>query len=220
VAIKSTKLSTMGVIGLSMAVTIIALIILVVAGRSFYIRIGHNSRVLSAKQTAEKQLETNLSNLPQLAQAYQALGTKQSLAEQALPDTDDFPATVATIEAIAGASNVGLVSVSPQTVTATSTSTTTPTTGGSSSGAIISTPPAQVSAMSSLAAQPTTYSINIKGPYSGVLTFLSDLQLSARPIKITDIQLSGTNSSLTGTIGAQTYFFLPQVLVDKSEVVK
>lgn len=203
-AIKAPKMSAKTTVAVCVAASFVILLVLFAAGRSFYTRITHNARVISKKQAAESQLKTNLNNLPALSSAYDNLGPTQDLIKKALPDTSDFPAIVATMEVIAGASNVNMASVSPLGSLASSTPTAGPVAAASSDSSPL----------------PFQYSVNVKGPYSGVLSFLSNLQISARPIIITGIQLSGTTDLLTGTINCQTYSFNPPILADKTVVVK
>ncbi len=207
ISAKLPKTSTNTVIVLAALTVIIMLVVLLVVGRSFIKQIGHNGAVISKKQKAQTQLGTNLANLPGLADAYQNLGSTTSLVADALPTKADFPAIVATMEAISGASGVGLTSVNPAATLGSATSSTTVSPTGSAD-------------TSTASPQPYGLSIAIKGNYASVVKFLGNLQLSARPIVINGIQLAGTTNAVTGTVTATTYFYSPEILADKTEAVK
>jgi len=224
VASKTSKLSTNNLIALATLVVAIMIVLLVIVGRGFLKDITHNSTVIGKKQKAESQLKQNISALPGLTSAYQNLGSTKDLIASALPTQSDFPGLVATMEAIAGTSGVSLQGVAPQTAAGTAIPTAgaaAPTT--SPSAAIQSINNSTVSASGGAAdtgPQPYAFTITVKGSYTTIISFLSNLQLSARPIKVTDVQLSGTTPALSGTIIAQTYSYNPAVLQDKTEVVK
>ena len=177
-------------------------------GKGLLKDITHNSKVISKKQAAESQLKKNITTLPTLTQAYQNLGSAKDLIDTALPTTADFPGLVATMEAVAGTSNVTLQSVSPA--------------NESSSGGTTSTATPATTDTSSSSATPVGYafSISVKGNYANITSFLSNLQLSLRPVQISGLQLAGTNDALTGTITAQTYYDAPAVLQDMTEAVQ
>lgn len=196
------KLSTSSMVALSGVVVFVMVLVLVFVGRGFIKQISHNSKVISKKQAADKQLTTNLDNLPQLAQKYQDNKNLQPTIDHALPVVADFPGIVATMEVIAGSGGVLLSSVSPGQVT---------TPAG-----------VPVATATSSSATPQAYAVTaaVSGNYDQILKFLTALQQSARPIKINNLQLNGLTSSLSGSVDMTTYYYDPQVLADKTEAVQ
>lgn len=210
------KLSTNKIIALSVVISVIALIILFAIGKSFFTTIKHNTTVINKKTAAETQLKTNLTNLPTLKTAYDNLGGTVATVSDSLPDTADFASLVATMEAVASSSSISLSTVSPQSQLLIPVATPTPTTATTpgAPGATATT------TTTTTAPQPTGFSVSVKGSYAAMLVFMGNLEKSSRPIKITDIQLSGTTPTLTGTISGAAYYYNPQVLADKTETVK
>lgn len=200
-AIKAPKLSTNNIIALCVVVSIILVFVLIGVGRSFYIRITHNARVITRKQVAEKQLKENLINLPLLSQSYDALGVTKTALDDSLPATPNFPALVASMEAISGLSGVTLQTVAPSSQVTTPSATTSST-------------PVQTGP------QPFAFTTTTHSSYAALLAYLTNLQIYSRPIAITGLQISGTTPSVTATITGNTYYYTPQILVDKTEAVK
>ncbi len=197
--VNKPKISTTGAIVLSVLVVCVMVIVLVVVGRSFITRISHNSKVIGKKQTAEKTLTDNLKAIPQLTEEYKGLKNMPKAIDNALPVVPDFPGLVATMEVLAGSSDVLLSSVTPQIQTAAATTTPAATTS-----------------------DPTVfpYSVSVAGNYTQLLQFMTNLELSARPIKIDSMQLSGTTDSMSGAFSLTTYYYDPKPLADKTEEVK
>lgn len=212
------KVSTTNLVLLAALVAGISLVILILAGRVLWKQITLNGRVISKKQAAEKQLKANIEAIPTLTQNYQSLdGTKDTI-NNALPTKADFPALVAMMEAVAGTSGVELDSVSPS---ANGSATASPATA-----AQVTTNPTAVAAATSgvntTVSEPTKteFSVSIKGTYANITTFLTNLQLSARPVSYSSMKLSGTTADLTADLDLYSYYYAPTVLQDKTEVVK
>ncbi|HSX14521.1 MAG TPA: hypothetical protein VLE72_01235 [Candidatus Saccharimonadales bacterium] len=220
-SIKKPRLSTNALIALSAVAVALVVIIVLVFGRSLIKRIGHNNAVITKKASAEKQLKQNLANLPGLSQAYSNLGPTKTVINDALPTTASFPDLVATIESIAGTSGVALQSVSPALVSSAAASSAAPT-SSSPSAAVqsINGTSSSTTSVQPSGPQPYQFSMSIQGNYDSLVKFLHNLQLSARPIIISGVQVTGTNDALTATVTGQTFYFNPQVLEDKTEVVK
>ena len=187
---------------------VLALITLLTVGVSAFAAkaligsIVHSTKVLSAKSAANKQLDSDQSAAPQLITSYKALtpAATQILAD-ALPNNADFPSFIAMMENIGGQAGVTLSSVAPDTTGSAST-TTTSTPAASASG----TATAPAGASSVTAPQEDGITFTVKGAYPAMQKFFTSVELSARPIRITSIQLTGNNSALTANISATTYY--------------
>jgi hypothetical protein len=59
-----------------------------------------------------------------------------------------------------------------------------------------------------VAPAPQTYqlTINFAGTYAGLQKLFGEFQVSARPMRVTGVQLAGTGGSLSGEIDIQTYY--------------
>ena len=110
-------------------------------------------------------------------------GNNAKIILDALPETYDFPALIASTEALINTSGVTIQSLS----------------GTDQSLSIVSS------------SQPTPIPIafSVQGSYSEIQNFLSVLNHSVSPIDILSINLSGTDSNLTASVNAQTYFYDP-----------
>lgn len=196
---------------------VVMLLVLFAVGKGLLKEITHNSTVIGKKQTADKQLKKNIEALPGLSQAYQNLGSTKDLIAVALPSSSSFPELVAMMEAVASTNNVTLNSVSPASDGTSAFGASGSTTSGVSTPAAATPTPTATGS-----GTPSSYpfSVNVKGKYADITKFLGSLQLSARPIKITDVQLTGTTDTLSGTITAETFYYSPVVLQDKTETVQ
>ncbi len=211
---KLSRVSTTQVIALSVVACIILLFILGIVGRNFVGKISHNSKVIGKKQDAEKQLKANLKALPELQRSYDSLGDRRDILDKALPVDSHFPQLVASMEVLAAASNVAIFNVSPSGTTTPGAAASTPTT------TTAPTTPTTVAAPATAASpQQFGFAVQVKGSYKDIMTFLNNLQLSARPIVVTNVQLSGNTGVISASCTMVTYFYNPPVLQDKTEVV-
>jgi hypothetical protein len=176
-----------------------------------------DTKVVSAKQEADRNLSENVKNAPLLVEDYNNMGSLSKILADALPNTSDFPGLLVTVENMAVDSGVKLKSIVPMvsvSTTATDASTTVPaadtagtsgtTTGsGTTSGTIDTT---SAGAATPPKPQAYTFSITFESTYASLTDFLKNVELSARPMKVTNLELSGTGSALTATMNLQTYY--------------
>jgi hypothetical protein len=209
-------------------VIIMVLITLLVVGataivtKALVTSIMRDTKVVAAKSKADKQLKDDLTAAPQLVQAFQGLGQTANTLADALPSTADLPGLLVLLENMSNDSGVSLKSVVPVAAAtagaggaATTSTTTAPTTAsvgatasslaasGTSSGTA-----ASGSATGGAAAvpQPYIFTLDFNGTYVGMLKLLGDLETSARPMRITGVQISGSGGALSGSVSVQTYF--------------
>lgn len=187
-ATKRDKLAGNNLIIVLLMVTLLVVGITALVGRSLITSIARDTKVVSAKAKAEKQLEENLVNAPKLVEAYQGLGAQGQVLADALPTTSDLPSLLVTYENIATQSGVRLNSIGSDV----STASTAPTSG----------------APGSFASVPQTYDLNFTfdGSYAGLAKLFTAMELSARPMRVTNVTLQGSGSALSGNVSVQTYF--------------
>lgn len=195
------ELSSNNFIIVSALITLVAVILSFVAGRALFGQIVLNSKVISKKSIAADQLQKNLENIPTLKANHAALGPNAKLILDSLPDKQEYPAIVSTIETIAGLSSVKLKSVSP-VVQAASVSTNP------------STPPSQTGP------QQVPLTVTVEGTYENILKFFSNMELSSRPLKVVSISQQGPTASQQLKADAVTYWQAPADLSLKMETVK
>jgi hypothetical protein len=75
---------------------------------------------------------------------------------------------------------------------------------------------------SPLAATAQTYpfSVTFGGTYDGLQKFLSQVETSARPMRVVGLELSGSGNALTGEIDMQTFYQAKAQLPFSEETIK
>lgn len=148
---------------------------------------SYNDRVISAKTAARDQVNTNRENLNKLSEQFDDLNSSESTNStvilHALPPTYDYASLASSIESLAqrsGVSFTGAIGQDDSANAVTSATTSSP----------IEIPLA----------------LQVSGSYDAVNTFVQNLEKSIRPISVTTATYSGTNSTLTATITALTYY--------------
>lgn len=87
--------------------------------------------------------------------------------------------------------------------------------GAASSGAVVAetTPVAE-------GIVEVAFAFKVSGSYDQMKRMFEDMQLSIRPISVTNLKLSGENSNMTAEIQAKTYYSVPPTTDMKKETVK
>lgn len=184
-------------------VTLVIVVICLIIGKNLVEQFLFNNRVIGKKAAANRQLDENLENIPALLENHHGLGDRANLVMQALPEQSDFPGLASSLELIAGQSGARLKTVSPlDTAGSTATSQSTPTQSSST--------------------QPTAFAVSlaIEGNYDSIKRFLSNIELSVRPMKVTDVKLGGTTTAMTATFELETFYQGPADMSEKTENVK
>jgi Tfp pilus assembly protein PilO len=110
-------------------------------------------------------------------------GNNAKIILDALPQTYDFPALMASMQSLL---TIPGISISGLSGTDTSLS--------------------QVQSAQPIAI-PLTFSV--QGSYSSIQNFFGDLNRSVLPIDVLTVSLTGTDANLTATVTAQTYYYSP-----------
>lgn len=167
----------------------------IVATRSLYTLSRHQSRVISAKKEAAKQLKANDGEIGELISSFKAfeetpesvLGTTEKNSKivlDSLPPKYDFPALAASLEKILTEGGYSIDSISG-----------TDNELGEVDDDTISPTPVAV-----------PFTLSVSGPYDKVRQLPVDLERSIRPIHIQKIALSGTATDAKVDIEAVTYY--------------
>ena len=211
-------------------VTLLALGITALAAKTMIADILLNNKVLTAKNEADANLKTDLDAAPKLVDAFNALGNQAGVLSDALPVTSDFPALLVEMENITNDTGMLLKSVDPDTgglggTSVTASAASAATTTASSAGATGGTAAAGSSDASSggiAAPTPQTYNftLDLNGTYPNVLRMLSDLETSARPMRVTSMTLGGVTGALNVQLGVTTYYMDKAQLPIGTETVK
>jgi Tfp pilus assembly protein PilO len=185
---------------------LISLLVLGVAGfaaKTLITNIIRDTKAVSAQSKANGQLDQDLQAAPQLVQAYQSLGANKNLIAAALPSGTDLPGFIALMENLSGSVGVNLKSVAPSLTAVAASGTAT-----ASASRDVSTP------------QPYNLTITLEGNYNALQGLLKAIEQSARPIRITAIQITGSANDLSIQLDATTYYQGQASLPFKKEVIK
>ncbi len=173
--------------------------------------IVRDTKVVTAKGKANQQLDQNLTAAPQLVERYQDLGSHKDLIANALPNTSDFPGLIALLENMSGSVGVTMKSVSPAQTASTGVTDTT----GAAAGADTTAPKTGE-------AKPQSYAVSLTfdGTYSALQKLLEAIETSARPMRVTALQLSGSGGSLAVQMELTTYYQDKAGLPFSTETIK
>lgn len=178
------------------------------AGKALVDLIAYQNEVISRRNKANQQLETNIQSINQLSAAYTAfdsapesvIGTpdkNSKIVLDALPSVYDFPALASSLDSIV--KNAGLKVVS-----------------------ITGTDQEETAEKSSIdpVPVPIPFEISASGSYESLQRLVADLERSIRPFKIDEVTISGQDSDLTISIKGETYYQPATEIGIKEEVVK
>jgi Tfp pilus assembly protein PilO len=214
-AINKANAQMVGSVGVAAFVTVFCLVAIhALWGQNAYL-----GRVNSAKDKANKQLESNVTAASNLASAYKtfvgsntnAIGGSSSGTDQndgdnakivldALPSSYDFPALTASIEQILTSNNLKVATI-------TGTDDEVAQAGTASSG-----DPQPI---------PMPFSFDVTdASYSQIQNLIKQLQSSIRPIQVDTITLSGSSDNMKLTLNAHTYYQPSKTLNITKESVK
>lgn len=213
--IQINKANTTMVIVVAIAAFVVAFSF--VASRALWISRSYQNRVIVAKEQAADQLAANIAAADELKTAYQAFvstpdnviggnsggtgerdGDNAKIILDSLPSKYDFPALATSMENILKSKNYKIESIS-----------------GSDDEI------AQASAENPESAPvEMPFEVSATGSFTSVEDLLKIFERSIRPIKVQTVELSGTNSELTATVNAITYYQPEKTLNIKTKVVK
>lgn len=192
------------------AIAAVSVSLCVATGQFLFTKWVHNNKVIAAKNEASGTLSANLSSISGLTQEVDALVANQALASvksnasdvntksvlDALPTTYD-PAALGTSlqQVILSKSGVAIENiVVPQDI--------------EGSGQTASTP------------QEMQFNFVISGEYSQVQKAILDVERTIRPIKITSMNLTGTDADLRASVEAVTYYQPAKTVTVGEEIVQ
>lgn len=170
-------------------------------------QIQYQNKVIGLRDKAATQLKKNVSAISPLVTAYQSfesapesvIGTQQSNSKivlDALPSKYDFPALATSLEYLAQQSGVTIKGIS---------------------GVDNATTAEQSSVNPSPIEIP--FDITVSGSYANTKKFVESLEKSIRPFSIQEVTLNGSDSDLTVTLKATTYYQPEKKLEIKETVV-
>ncbi|HWZ65533.1 MAG TPA: type 4a pilus biogenesis protein PilO [Patescibacteria group bacterium] len=192
------------------AIASVALSFLLVLTQFFYQKWAYNNRVIDAKTKTSNTLTQNLSNATALRQNINALVGNQDLASvktnpadsnlkivlDALPSRLDTTALATSLQAITSLSGVAIENID------------------------VPGSPSQDASQTSSSPIEQKFSIVVTGTYDKIRGMVVDLERSIRPIKITNLQLTGSDTSLRAAIDGVTYYQASKTVTISQKVIK
>lgn len=192
------------------AIASVALSFLLVLAQFFYQKWTYNNRVIDAKSKASNTLTQNLSHATVLRQNINALVGNQDLASvktnpddsnlkivlDALPSRLDTTALATSLQAIVSLSGVAIENID------------------------VPGAPDANQAQASFKPVEQKFSIAVTGTYDRIHGMVVDLERSIRPIKLTNLQLTGSDAALRATVEGVTYYQASKTLTINQKVVK
>ncbi|MBP9853201.1 hypothetical protein KBC77_04455 [Candidatus Saccharibacteria bacterium] len=175
-----------------------------VATRSLVTQAAYQNRVIKQKQAAVDVLKKDAANAKQLRSAYDAFegatrnsiggistgtdkrdGTNTKIVLDALPSVYDFPALATNIESLVNERKIKLNSING---TDDEVAQKTAAQGGGSQPV------------------PMPFELSVEGDYTKTKELIDDFEKSIRPMKITSLNITGSQSRLTTSIKAETVY--------------
>lgn len=198
---KSTQAALAGnnLIIVLIVVSFLAIGVSVVVGRMLVTSIIRDTKVVNAKNKANTTLEKNLENAPKLIAAYEQLGNERTIVNDALPTTADLPSILVTLENISIQSKVILQSITPAAVRTVSA---TPA-GNTQAVGVVSD-----GASAEIAPVPKAFRVSTKftGSFDQMMEVVKAVELSARPMKLVSLKMSGSGNELAVGAEIETYY--------------
>lgn len=191
----ASNLSTSNLIALAILTGILSIVLALIIGRMLVSSMMLNARVIGKKTTASKQVSANYDNLKKLQDEYNSLGATRETVTTALPTKPGLPQLWAMMENIGNSSGV-------------------------STGSVSSVATTDAEAPAGGPVQQLPFTVSVQGSYTAIQDYLKNIELSTRPLRVTNVTLSGTNNTVQANLTIVTYYQGAANLNVESEVVQ
>lgn len=194
------------------AIAAAALSFFAATGQYLFVKWQHNNSVMAAKQKAADTLAANIINSKELIKEVDALVAEDSLITVRTNPED--PATKSVLDALPTTFDPAALATSLQQVIL------------SKSGVSIDniSVPQELDVPSEEAFKPQpqemTFSFIISGSYDAIKQALVDVERTIRPIKITSVNLAGSDNNLRAAVEAITYYQPPKSVTVGEETIQ
>lgn len=202
---------------ISTGVAAFLVIFCLVASKTLFSQVNYQNKVIGAKKEAVTQLKDNLSARDSLVGSYQAFintpqnvlggdpsgagekdGDNAKLVLDALPSKYDFPALTASLEKMITTQNLQIMNITgtDQEIEEHNKSDGSPQ------------------------AVPMPFEVQVSGSYEAIQGLVRSLNNSIRPFQVQNVEISGSQTSMTATITAQTFYQPEKNFKVKTEVLQ
>jgi len=216
----STMIATVGIAAFLVVFSI-------VASRALFLKMNFQNRLIGEKETAVDQLDENISTVPELQKSYSAFvdqpenviggvssstgerdGDNAKLTLDSLPSKYDFPALATSLEKILKTNNYQINSISGTDEEATFSK-------GPNDGAIDTVDENTVISPVEMA-----FEISATSNFNKTIQLFRIFELSIRPIKVSTVEISGTNSDMEVIVSGNTNYQEEKKVEIKTKVVE
>lgn len=191
----ASNLSTSNLIAAALLVGVLSVVLALIIGRMLLSSMMLNARVIGKKSAASKQISTNYDNLKKLQGDYSALGATREIITTSLPSQPALPQLWAMMENIANSSGVSTSSVGSVAM-------------------------ADAEAPAGGPVQQLPITVTVQGSYAAIQQYLKNIEQSTRPLRVTNVTLSGTDTTVQASLTVVTYYQGAADLKVGSEVVQ
>lgn len=212
--VDKTNTTVVVIVSIAVFVAIFSL----VATKTFMNQAAYQNRVIKEKRIAVNQLKSDKQAVDKLNKSYEAfVGTSQNVLGgnpasggaqdgsnakiilDALPSAYDFPQLATSLDALLTSQEVKIVSITGVDDEVTQ-----------SSNQVSGTPQPV----------PMPFQLSVSSDYGKLQNMLVAMERSIRPLKLKDIDISGSQDNLTTTLNAETYYQPAKQFNIGSKVVK
>jgi len=203
----------------------------IIASKTLISQYSYQSRVTKAQQSTLSILNTDKSSAQQLITSFNTFdalnpniiggssnliqtnqdGTNSKIILDALPTSYDFPATITSFENLLNIPNLNITSLSGSDTIAPPVAAPTTATGTTTATAPATSPAGPI-------AVPITFTVS--GLYSTNISALQSLENSIRPVSITSVDFSGSDTTSNMVVEAQTYYLPSKGFTTSEETIK
>lgn len=199
------------------AIAAAALSFCIATGQYLFTKWQHNNKVISAKYDASATLTTNIENAKQLKEEVDSLAANQELASVKTKAED--PNTKSVLDALPTALDPAALATSLQQAILSRSGVTIESIVVPPELAVATDAQQQVDPIEATP-QEVKFSFVVSGSYDKIRTLMADLQRTIRPIKITSLNMTGSDADLRVTCEAVTYYQPAKTVNNKVELVQ
>lgn len=215
--LKLNQINTVIVVTISVAAVVA--VFAIVASKMLLSQYAYQKRVISAENTALSQFKDDAAATANLKSAYESFidtptnvlngspngtgvndGNNAQIVLDALPSKYDYPALLSSLEQV--------LQNNPSTILV--------SLSGTDQQLIQQTNQTNINPVPVV----MPFSFSVTAPYADIQTLVNTLQLCIRPISIQSLNFSGSDSQLTMSVTANTYYQPEKIFNISSEIIK
>ena len=188
----------------------VALSFCVATGQYLFTKWQYNNKIISAKYKAADTLKKNVDSAKQLKEDVDALVANEPLNSVKTKETDSYAKSI--LDALPGTFDPAALATSLQQAILTR--------AGVTVESINVPPETDAAEATGPTPQEMKFSVVVSGPFDRIKTMLADMERTIRPMKVSSVNVNGTDSNLRATVEVITYYQPSKAVTIKKEAVK